>query len=96
MANRNIPTVSDDDWMDHRDVYKTLQIHPHQAALLSQQGQLVEVKNSAGKTGVTRSSVDAYLTSMGPGNAPGLGLGKKARRGVFEGLIEGIIDTFTK
>jgi hypothetical protein len=96
MANRSIPTVSDDDWMDHRDVYKTLQIRPHQAAILAQQGQLIEAKNSAGKAGVTRSSVDAYLTSMGPGNAPGLDIGKKARRGIFEGLLESIIDTFTK
>jgi hypothetical protein len=96
MGNRNIPTVSDEDWMDHREVYKTLQIRPYQVAMLAQHGQLIEAKNSAGKAGVTRSSVDAYLTSMGPANAPGLGLGKKARSGIFEGLIEGIIDTFTK
>ncbi len=79
--------------MSHRDAYRLLQIRPEQAAALAAEGALIEARNGAGKAGLTRVSVDAYLAQCGPGNAPAASAGvrKATKRGLWEGLMDGVL-----
>jgi hypothetical protein len=88
---------SPEDWISRVDSIRLLEVSGWRLDQLIRGGQLQPAQNAEGKSGLSRSSVESYRATFGPGgpqvrNPFSLRSVKRTGKKVIEGLVDGIFD----
>ncbi len=88
---------SPEDWISRIDSIRLLEVRLWRLDQLIKGGQLQTAQNAAGKSGLSRSSVESYLATFGPGgtqkgNPFSLRSIKRRGKKVIGGVVDGMFD----
>ena len=89
---------SPEDWVSRIDSIRLLEVSGWRLDQLIKGGQLQTAVNAGGKSGLSRSSVESYLATFGPGgtqkgNPFSLKSIKRGSKKVVKGVVDGVIDS---